>query len=352
MSRDFFSLTPERVLEAVERANYQTTGVCYALNSLENRVYEVELEADEAELRQRVVAKFYRPGRWSRQTILDEHRLLLALEQAEIPVCSPIAMWDGETLATTPEGIFFALFPRVGGRSPDELQIDEYEQLGRLIARIHNVSASLGLAHRPELSPATYGRGCLDTILENAKMSAGVEHRYRAACEQLIDIAAQRFDGVERQLLHADCHRANLLRGRASGSRGNGSRGHEGGNNGGGRDAFFFLDFDDSAVGPTVQDLWLLLPARPNDCPAELDELLTGYEQFRDFDRSTLRLVEVLRGLRYIRYAAWITERWNDPAFQRAFPHYGTDNYWEAQTSDVNEQLRLLLSEQQMVPAW
>ncbi|MCA9672486.1 MAG: serine/threonine protein kinase [Myxococcales bacterium] len=320
----FFSLTPERVLAAVERSGHYTTGLCYALNSLENRVYEVELDD-----RTRVVCKFYRPGRWSADAIGDEHRLLAALREAEIPVCAPTPFEDGETLHATDDGIFFAVFPRTGGRCPDELTGDEFEQLGRLLGRIHNVAASLSLAHRPRIAPETYGTACLEKILARGGMSPGVQARYEDAVKRLVGIGERLYQGVETFALHGDCHRANLLRGRAAGA-------------GQITDQFYFLDFDDCGVGPAVQDMWLLLPARPADCPRELDSMLAGYELFRPLAHPTLRLIELLRGLRYVRYAAWIAERWDDPSFPRAFPQWGTDRYWEGQVADLYEQIALL----------
>ena len=318
----FFSLTPEHVLDAVEQAGKPTTGLCYALNSLENRVYEVELEDE-----RRLVAKFYRPHRWSRDTILGEHHLLRALADAEIPVCPPEPFPDGQTLHQAAEGIFFALFPRVGGRSPDELTLDEHEELGRLLARIHNVSASLEDHHRPALSPETYGRMSLSTILAKTQMPDGLRHRYADAVERVSQLADSRFRGIDTFLTHCDCHRGNLLRG---------------------SDGFFFLDFDDAAVAPAVQDFWLLLPARPSDCPRELEAMLKGYETFRDFPHRSLALIEPLRALRYIRYAGWVAARWEDPAFKRAFPHWGTDNYWESQLADLMEQLQIFEQEEEL----
>jgi Ser/Thr protein kinase RdoA (MazF antagonist) len=314
----FFTLTPERVLDAVEHASVPTTGLCYPLNSLENRVYEVELED-----RSRVVGKFYRPGRWGEETIRDEHRALIALTEAEIPVCPPIAFDDGDTLHTTEDGIFFALFPRTGGRSPDELLGEQFEQLGRLLGRIHNVLAAIGLRHRPAISPQTYGEQCLATILERVEMPPGLRHRYDDAVQRLVEAGARRFAAIVESPfpVHGDCHRANLLWG---------------------REGWFFLDFDDMGTCPAVQDLWLLLPARPRDCPRELELMLAGYRQFRDFDEGTLGLIEVLRGLRYVRYAAWIARRWDDPSFPRAFPDWGSERYWETQVADLHEQLALL----------
>ncbi len=312
----FFSLTPDRVLAAVEEGGSETTGLCYALNSLENRVYEVELED-----RSRVVAKFYRPGRWSRETILDEHRALHALEDNEISVIAPSPFADGETLHTLAEGIHFTLFPRRGGRAPDDLTLDDFEQLGRLTARIHNVTASLGLQARPGLSPATYGTQALATILEKASLSPGVRARYSDAVRRLVDVATPRFAEARQIPIHADFHRGNVLRT---------------------PQGWLVLDFDDMAHGPAVQDFWLILPGRPRDVPQEVEALVKGYEQFRELDRAELGLVEMLRALRYVRYAAWIAQRWEDPAFKRAFPDWGTDRYWEAQLADINEQLMLV----------
>ena len=312
----FFSLTPERVLAAVEEGGRETTGLCYALNSLENRVYEVELDD-----RSRVVVKFYRPGRWSRATILDEHRALNALADAELNVVKPTPFADGETLHTTEEGIHFTLFPRRGGRAPDDLTADDFEQLGRMMARIHNVTSALGLQHRPELSPATYGKEALATILAKATLSPGVRGRYSDAVQRLVAIATPRFADTRRIPIHADFHRGNVLRT---------------------PQGWLVLDFDDMAHGPAAQDFWLILPGRPRDVPQELEALLKGYEQFRELDRAELGLVEMLRALRYVRYAAWIAQRWEDPAFKRAFPDWGTDRYWEAQLADINEQLALV----------
>jgi Ser/Thr protein kinase RdoA (MazF antagonist) len=312
----FFTLTPDAVLSAVEEIGSETTGLCYALNSLENRVFEVELED-----RTRLVAKFYRPGRWSRETILDEHRALSALVDNEITVIAPLAFGDGSTLHTTADGINFTLFPRRGGRAPDDIGTEEAEQLGRMLGRIHNALASLALPHRPELSPKTYGTESLEIILARATLSPGVRGRYETSVRSLIERITPMFASVPTLPVHADFHRGNVLRA---------------------TQGWLVLDFDDMARGPAVQDFWLMLPGRPADVPRELEAMLGGYEQFRELDRKNLDLVEPLRALRYVRYAAWIAQRWDDPAFKRAFPDWGTDRYWEQQLADINEQLALI----------
>jgi Ser/Thr protein kinase RdoA (MazF antagonist) len=325
MAGDFFGLLPETVLAAAERCGARTTGRVSAYGSLENRVYDVELEDG-----RRIVGKFYRPDRWSRDTILDEHRTLGALVEHEIVTCAPLPIEGGEgpgsTLGATPDGIWFALFPRIGGRSPDEIAPDDLGELGRLLGRIHNVAASLGLAHRPALSPATYGTDSLNALLRGRFLPAALEERYATAVRRLVAIGEERWRGVRVSPVHADCHRGNLLRGV----------------DGRGKPAWIFLDFDDMAVGPAVQDLWLLLPARPTDCPEEVDAFIEGYETFRSFDRASLGLVEVLRGLRYVRYAAWVASRWQDPSFPRAFPDWGSERYWHEQLVDLHEQLEIL----------
>lgn len=315
--RDFYSLTPDEVLTAVEVSGHRTTGRCYALNSLENRVYDVELEEGD-----RVIVKFYRPGRWSKATILDEHRFLRACKDHEIPVCAPSVFPDGSTLQQTDAGIYYGHFPRVGGRAPDEMLPDDLEQLGRYIGRIHRLGASLDISHRPRLDPEVYGTRSLQVIMAQSTMSPGIRARYEAAANELITLAKDLWRDVEMLPIHADLHRGNILKHPNTG--------------------WMLLDFDDMAIGPAVQDFWLLLPSRPVDCPNERDALLKGYEQFCAFDESSLRLVEVLRGLRYLRYAAWICERWTDPAFPRAFPQFGTDAYWEAQWIDLYEQIQAL----------
>ena len=245
---------------------------------------------------------------------------------AEIPVCAPLPHPSGSTLATTDAGIHVALFPRTGGRCPDELDLDGYAQLGRLLGRIHNVAASLSLPDRPELSPATYGMASLATLQAGDFLAASVRTDYAAAVQRLVHETEALAAGVDTFVVHADCHRGNLLRGRTG---------------------FFFLDFDDMARGPAVQDLWLLLPARPGDCVAELAAMLDGYSQFREFPRQSLGLIEGLRGLRYVRYAAWIARRWDDPAFRRAFPGWGEEAYWQRQLVDLYDQLRQLQAQSQ-----
>lgn len=316
-SEFFFRISPDRVLEAVESEGFKTTGHCLALNALENRVYDVRLEDENP-----VVIKFYRPGRWSRETILDEHRMLFALREAEIPVCAPLVFEDGESLHEI-EDIFYAIWPRTGGRSPDELADHEVEVLGRLLARIHNTGAATKMAHRPALDAKTLPLASL-SLLENRNfLPPSIATRYRAVVEAVVSIYEERVGGIEQLPIHGDCHRGNILRN---------------------DEGWSFLDFDDMMIGPAVHDVWMMIPGRDIEAHRQRDCLIEAYEQFRPFDHRSLELIEPLRAFRFIFYAGWIAKRWDDPAFPDAFPHFGTEVYWQNETSDLEEQLELIES--------
>ncbi|AKT43512.1 serine/threonine protein kinase [Chondromyces crocatus] len=312
----FFSLTPFKVLEAVEAAGVRCNPVCYPLNSFENRVYEVERED-----RTRVVAKFYRPGRWTEAQLLEEHAFLAELLEDELPVCAPRPFEDGSTLRRI-EGIYYCLFERVGGRAPDELDDELLERLGMLVARLHNVGAGRPGQHRPRIDADTFVRQELTWMEARGTLPAGIASRYVTAARRIADLADERMRGVEVHRLHGDLHLGNLLL----------------------RDGLLRLvDFDDMAIGPAVQDLWLLAPGRGEEAMQQRAVLVEGYERLRRFDWSTLRLVEPLRGLRMVRYAAWLARRWHDPIFPRTWPHFGTASYWNDETRALEEILDLSL---------
>lgn len=314
----FLSLTPHKVIEAVEAAGVPCNRVCYPLSSFENRVYEVERED-----RSRVVAKFYRPGRWSREQILEEHRFLQDLVDAEIPVCATSPFPDGATLHRI-DHIEYCLFERAGGRAPDELDDALSARLGRLVARIHNVGAGADAQHRLRLTTQAYVREDLSFLMAKKVIPARIEGRYLAAANAVADIADERLEGVETHRIHGDLHASNLLL----------------------RDGLLrALDFDDMMVGPAVQDVWLLFPGRDAYTRNLRDVFLDGYEELRSFDHGSLRLVEPLRGMRLIHYAAWLAKRWHDPIFPRTFVHFGTEAYWDEQTRDLEELLEVIRTE-------
>lgn len=320
----FLQLTPDRVLAAVEAGGFSTHPVCYPLNSFENRVYEVELTD-----RSRVVAKFYRPGRWSEEQILEEHRFLDKLAAEEIPVTPMLPFPDGGTLRRLEgreggEGIFYAIAERRGGRAPDELSDDGVRRLGYLVGRMHTVGARRPAPSRPTLSADHYVRDRVDWLAVHDTIPTSYVNRYFDAALTIADIYEARVEGTEFQRIHADLHLGNLLY----------------------RDGRLrALDFDDMLMGPPVQDLWLALPGRDAEALRQREVFLEAYEQFRLFDRSTLNLIEPLRGLRLVRYAAWLARRWHDPAFKAGWPHFGTDEYWRRETDDLEEQLAVIRGE-------
>lgn len=308
----FLALTPERVLAAVEAGGLRTRPLAYPLNSFENRVYEVELED-----RSRVIAKFYRPGRWSAAQIEEEHAFLAELWADELPVVPAREFPGGGTLRET-AGIFYALFDRRGGRAPDELDAGLLRRLGRLIARLHAVGARHAAPHRLALTSQAYARQDLDWLERQASVPEPLAGRYFGAARRICEAYDERAAGSAVQRLHGDLHLGNLLL----------------------RDGDLLLvDFDDMMTGPPVQDLWLAAAGRDRAALSDREELLAGYEEMRELDRSTLALVEPLRGLRLIHYAAWLQRRWHDPIFPQAFPHFGSEEYWREETEGLEQQV-------------
>lgn len=318
---DFFRLVPEAILDSVDEVvaeampGVRSTGRSLALNSLENRVYDIELDDNS-----HVVAKFYRPGRWSEEQIQEEHDFLFALEESEIPVVSPWRL-DDQSLFLTEGGIHFCLFGKVSGRLLDELDAERLRTLGRYIGRIHNVGEHFRLRHRVPLTPENWGRKPLDYLLASGLIQPQYQPRYKMLATHLIERAETALKGVPTLALHGDCHLGNTLWL---------------------QDSPFFLDFDDSTAAPAVQDIWMVVRGRGPEAERDRDHLLEGYEAFRPFDRSTLRLIEPLRALRMIHYSAWIARRWQDPSFPRAFPFFATPRYWEEDMQALQEVLALM----------
>lgn len=318
----FYTLTPERILDSVERAigsaksGIRATGRCLQLNSMENRVYEIELDDNTS-----VITKFYRPGRWTRQAILDEHGFIEELAGAEIPAVKPIVLGNGATLDESDDGIFFAVFPKVRGRILQELADSQLAQIGRLLGRLHNIGARTKATHRITLDVNTYGRQALAAIESSGLIDANIALRYRQVAEEIFNLIEPMFANVPNIRVHGDCHLGNVL------------WQHE---------SAFFLDFDDMVMAPAVQDVWMVVRGRDEEAQRQRGVMLAGYEQMREFDYSTLRLVEPLRALRLIHYSAWIARRWEDPTFKNAFPEFGTQKYWFEEINDLHEQLSLI----------
>ncbi len=313
----FYRLTPDVVLKSVEAAGLTPTGHCQQLNSYENRVFDLRLEDG-----RHVITKFYRPMRWSDEQILEEHAFLFELQENEIPVCAPLRFPDGSTLKSI-EGLRFAVWPRTGGRSADELSDSQLQLIGRLLGRIHNVGASRQSSTRWILNARNFALNPLMFLEEHDFLPVSLLSRYRKAVLQAVEIFEDRIKGIPLHRIHGDCHIGNLLY-RADGDVEN----------------FFFLDFDDFLTGPAVQDFWMLAPAVDMDGLRQREILIDAYRSFRDFDDRQLQLIGPLRAFRYIHYAGWIAKRWSDPAFPANFPHFGTEAYWEKETLDLEQLLR------------
>ena len=311
-------LTPDVILAAVESTGRLSDGRLLALNSYENRVYQVGIENGAP-----LVVKFYRPGRWSDAAILEEHAFSRELSDAEIPVVGPLADAEGATLLQH-AGYRFALFPRQGGRAPDLERPDQLEWIGRFIGRIHAVGAAGHFQHRPQIDIETLGRAPREFILHSGFLPQELAPRYREVAGMLlagVTHAFERAGAFRRIRLHGDCHPGNLLWTEAGPH---------------------FVDFDDCATGPAIQDLWMLLSGSRSEMQQQLGHVLDGYRQFADFNSAELWLIEALRALRMLHYAAWIARRWDDPAFPRAFPWFNAPRYWEEHIQSLREQLALL----------
>ena len=317
----FATLTPDVVLDAVQALGLDVDGRLMALSSYENRVYQLMLDDGAA-----VVAKFYRPARWSDAQILEEHAFAQDLMDDEVPAVGPLH-WQGRSLHHA-HGFAFSVSPYRGGRRP-ELDDDEVlEWLGRFIARIHNVGARTGFVHRPALTPHRFGVQARDWLLSNDRVAPAWRGAWQQACDRALAATAQAFAACPPGLLrlHGDCHPGNVLWTPVERP--------DGGPH--------FVDFDDACMGPAVQDLWMLLSGDRAQRTRQLSVLLDGYEQMRDFDRRELALIEPLRTLRLVHYSAWLAQRCDDPAFVQNFPWFGGSDYWAEQTHILQEQCEAL----------
>jgi Ser/Thr protein kinase RdoA (MazF antagonist) len=309
----YYRLDPDTVIQAVESIGLLCDGRQLALNSYENRVYQVGLEGTAP-----VVTKFYRPGRWSDIEILEEHSFSLELAEAEIPLIPPSTI-NGATLHHH-DGFRFAVFERRGGHAPELDDKDTRMWLGRLMGRIHTVGSSRPFDHRPALTPQRFGRESIDTILAGGWLPHHIEQAFASLSDDLmisIEAAYLRAGNVANIRLHGDCHPGNILW----------------------RDGPFFVDMDDCQSGPAVQDLWMLLSGEPEEMAGQMKDILDSYREFHHFNLVELQLIEALRTLRMLHHAAWLARRWEDPAFPIAFPWFGEPRYWEDMILGLREQL-------------
>jgi Ser/Thr protein kinase RdoA (MazF antagonist) len=311
----FSRLDPQQVLDALASVGMHGDGRVLTLNSYENRVFLVYLEEGSS-----VVAKFYRAGRWTEAQILEEHRFANDLHDAEVPAVPPLSLGSQGTLGHW-EGLRFSISPRQGGRAPELEDFAVLHRIGTFLGRLHDVGARSGFSYRLQLTPDSLGREPLDWLAQHQAVPLAQRSGWEQASEQVLSSVKAVFAsvGAVRSIrLHGDCHPGNILWNEATGPH--------------------FVDLDDAMQGPAIQDFWMLLDGDPERSRVQLDALLRGYEQFRDFDDVELRLIEPLRSLRMIHYSAWLARRWADPAFPAAFPWFGTERYWEERTHELRDQ--------------
>jgi Ser/Thr protein kinase RdoA (MazF antagonist) len=310
----YSELSPETVLDAIEAVGHRCDGRVLALNSYENRVYQIGIEEGDP-----VVAKFYRPARWSDAAIREEHAFSGELAAQEIPVVAPL-LRDGESLHVH-RGFRYAIFPRRGGRWPELGSSDDREWVGRFLGRIHSVGRAARFRERTRLSLEDLGRNARDFVLDGDWMPDYLATKYADLTDDLlyeVEARAEGWGGAVVGRILGDCHRGNILWTDLGPH---------------------FVDLDDCLTGPAIQDLWMLLSGGQQEMRTELRDILTGYEQFLPFDRSEIALIEPLRALRMIHYSAWLARRWHDPAFPQAFPWFAEPRYWEEHYRALDDQL-------------
>ncbi|MCF8197687.1 MAG: serine/threonine protein kinase [Sulfuritalea sp.] len=313
----FAGLKPGLILDAIESLGYRCDGALMALNSYENRVWQIGIE-DQPPL----IAKFYRPGRWSDVQIAEEHIFTAEMLADELPVVAPLSL-NGKTLFEH-EGFRFSIFPRQGGRAPEFCEPEILEWMGRLMARIHLVGARREFTVRETLDIKSFGIDSRDWLLTSGAIPQDLESVWQGVADQALDGVSHcvaRAGKVQQLRLHGDCHAGNVLWT---------------------KDGPHFVDFDDSRMGPAIQDLWMLLSGDAEEMGRQFGHVLKGYEIFREFDDRELQLVEALRTLRLIHHSAWLARRWNDPAFPAAFPWFATNRYWEERILELREQIAVM----------
>jgi Ser/Thr protein kinase RdoA (MazF antagonist) len=314
----YSELSPEMVLDAIEAVGHRCDGRVLALNSYENRVYQIGIEDGTP-----VVAKFYRPARWTDAAIREEHAFAGELAAQEIPVVAPL-LQNGVSLHVH-HGFRYAIFPRRGGRWPELGSADDREWVGRLLGRIHAVGRAARFQERTRLSMEDLGRNARDFVLDGDWMPDYLAEKYADLTDTLleeIEARAEGWRGAALGRILGDCHRGNILWT---------DQGPH------------FVDLDDCLTGPAIQDLWMLLAGGQQEMRTGLQDLLSGYEQFLPFDRSEIALIEPLRALRMIHYSAWLARRWHDPAFPRAFPWFAEPRYWEEHYRALDDQLAAVI---------
>lgn len=314
---DFQNLTPDIFINAVESAiKVPMTGLLSPLPSYINRVYEMQ-DMDG----RRVIAKFYRPGRWSLDMLKDEHDYIMDCHGDEIPVVPPMILANGKTLDNA-NGIYFAVFPKRSGREFEITEDEDWKRMGRVIARMHIAGCRKEAPSRLRLHPSVSTANDIKALLAGTTISKPYRESFQDVTKRILDHALPLFDTIKTIRVHGDCHQKNLI-----------YRPDEG---------IMIIDFDDMMTGPSVQDLWLFLPDHLSRSRTEMDLILEGYTQFRDFDPKELRLVEPLRAMRMIYFLAWLAKQSNDFQFRKTFPDWGSDQFWKNEIADLYKQIQVM----------
>jgi len=316
-SHPFERLTPSFLMDAVETQGFWCDGRTFPLNSYENRVYQVGIEEKEP-----LIAKFYRPNRWRREQILEEHEFCFELAAQELPVVTPLANEAGQTLFDY-QGFMFSLFPRRGGHAPELDNMDNLFILGRLLGRMHRIGEVKPFVYRPEITTQNFGYDSVEFIRDKF-IPADLKPAYESVSADLlqaIDEITQQCGEIKKIRVHGDCHTGNMLWR---------------------DDAPHFVDFDDARMAPAMQDIWMLLSGDRFEQTAQLSEIVDGYNEFNEFRHTELRLIEVLRSLRIMHYSAWLAKRWEDPAFPHSFSWFNTERYWGEHILELREQMAML----------
>jgi Ser/Thr protein kinase RdoA (MazF antagonist) len=311
----FETLTPELIMDAIEEHGFDCDGRVFALNSYENRVYQIGIEGKEKS----IIAKFYRPNRWSQAQIQEEHDFCYELVEHDIPVITPIKNAQDKSLFAH-DDFSFALFPQVGGRAPELDHKENLQIMSRMLARLHLIGEKSLFQHRPKLDILTFGKDSIDFVGEQF---IPFEHKsnYIKACDKLMQLMQPKLENCNNIRVHGDLHIGNILM----------------------RDDIpFLVDFDDSRLAPAIQDIWMLLSGEDQEQKIQLEKIKSAYQEFRDFPHQEIAMIESLRTLRILHHCAWLARRFDDPAFESAFPWFDQSSYWLQHIQDLNNQVGAL----------
>jgi Ser/Thr protein kinase RdoA (MazF antagonist) len=318
MSKNFYQLEPDLILDCVEKQGFQPTGQIQQLNSYENRVFDIRLENKE-NTPQNLIAKFYRPGRWSLETLIDEHQFEIELKNESLQVAAPYILKNNSTVDIV-NGIYYTFFEKIRGRLIQEFLPNDFLKMGRWMAQLHNIGEAKWAEHRTTLGPSADDKwDLLDQMYDSVAVE--VRTKYFDAAEKIFSALDEKLNDHKFIRIHGDLHRGNILES---------------------PNGFVVVDFDDFVNGPAIQDVWMMMPDQNFKDSVEFENLVKGYEDLRHFPREQIELIPLLRGYRMISYAGWIMNRWSDPSFPKLFPDFGNYTYWAEETEALTKIAHLI----------